>query len=129
MTIFEIILGVGGGAGLLGLLVRAARSGKLSAVVSRVIANAMVDIEDTVRGLKTVVEAQGESIEWLRSELDSTKRELLEAREQLQKTEALAAENAQLRSRVAELEAHVLRLEDELKRRRGGRPKKEVSDG
>lgn len=123
MTLQEIIVSIGGGAGVLGLLAGLLRSPKTRAAVGRLLSNTMLDLEEAVRNLKTVVEAQGESIEWLRTELSSTKEELEVARLQLAKTEALAIENAALRARVADLEAHVRRLEDELQRRRGGRPK------
>ncbi len=105
----------------MGLVVAAARSKNARAYLARLVT--AVDLGDAVRALQTVVEAQGESIEWLRNELSSAKQELEVARMQLAKTEALAIENAALRSRVADLEAQVHKLEDELKRRRGGRPK------
>jgi predicted RNase H-like nuclease (RuvC/YqgF family) len=123
MTLQELLISIGGGAGVLGLIVRALRSVKFRETLGRLLSNSMVDLEDAVRGLKTVVEAQGESIEWLRIELSTTKSELEVARLQLAKTESLAVENIALRSRIADLEAQVQRLEEELKRRRGGRPK------
>lgn len=123
MTLQEILISIGGGAGVLGLLVRALRSPKARAALARLLSNTMLDLEEAVKSLKTVVEAQGESIEWLRGELTNAKAELEIARLQLAKTEALAIENAALRARVADLEAQVHKLEEELKRRRGGRPK------
>lgn len=123
MTLQEILISIGGGAGVLGLLVRALRSPKTRAALARLLSNTMLDLEEAVKSLKTVVEAQGESIEWLRGELTNAKAELEIARLQLAKTEALAIENAALRARVADLEEQVHKLEEELKRRRGGRPK------
>ena len=62
--------------------------------------------------LSQVVESQGESIEWLRSELSNTRRELIEARTALTtKENRLAKDNEKLRDRVAELEAQVKALE------------------
>jgi predicted RNase H-like nuclease (RuvC/YqgF family) len=126
MTLQEIIISIGGGAGVVGLVVQAARSPKIRKALAHLISNSVLDLTEAVNSLKSVVEAQGESIEWLRTELTSTKAELEIARLQLSKTEALAIENAALRTRVADLEAQVHKLEEELKRRRGGRPK---SDG
>jgi predicted RNase H-like nuclease (RuvC/YqgF family) len=123
MTLQEIIISIGGGAGVVGLVAQAIRSPKVRKALARLISNSVVDLTEAVSSLKTVVEAQGESIEWLRTELTSTKAELEIARLQLSKTEALAIENAALRTRVADLEAQVHKLEEELKRRRGGRPK------
>lgn len=107
----------------MGLIVQAVRSPKVRAALGRLVSNSVVDLTEAISNLQLVVEAQGESIEWLREELTSTKIELEAARIQLQKTEGLAIENAALRARVADLEAQVQKLEEELKRRRGGRPK------
>jgi septal ring factor EnvC (AmiA/AmiB activator) len=68
-------------------------------------------LREAVASLQSVVEAQGQSIDWLRSELDVARRELDMAREALK-------ENAALRHRVQELEGQVRHLEDELARRR-----------
>ena len=121
MTLQEILIALGGGSGIVGLIVAAVRSKGARGYLARLVS--AVDLGDAVAALKTVVEAQGESIEWLRNELSSAKQELEVARIQLAKTEALAIENAALRSRVSDLEAQVHKLEDELRRRRGGRPK------
>lgn len=124
MTLQEILINLGGGAGVVGLVVAVLRSQRARAAVIRLLNDTPgVDLSEAVNSLRTVVEAQGESIEWLREELTSTKAELEIARTQLAKTEALAVENAALRARVADLEAQVHKLEEELKRRRGGRPK------
>jgi predicted RNase H-like nuclease (RuvC/YqgF family) len=121
MTLQEILIALGGGSGVVGLVIAAVRSKAARSYLSRLVS--AVDLSDAVKALQTVVEAQGESIEWLRNELSSAKQELEVARLQLAKTEALSIENAALRSRVADLEAQVHKLEDELKRRRGGRPR------
>jgi predicted RNase H-like nuclease (RuvC/YqgF family) len=68
-------------------------------------------LREAVSSLQSVVEAQGQSIDWLRSELDVARRELQLAREALQ-------DNSALRQRVQELEEQVRVLEDELQRRR-----------
>ena len=125
MTLQEILINLGGGAGVVGAALAALRSKKARSALSRALS--IVDSSewaDSLKNLKDVVEAQGQSIEWLRDELSNTRLELATAREQLAKTESLAIENAALRTRVADLEAHVRRLEDELQRRRGGRPRK-----
>ncbi len=123
MSLQDFLIATGSGGGLVGLIVALVRSKAVRSYVAR-LANA-IDLSDAVQSLQSVVQAQGESIEWLRSELSIAKDELQDARRQLARTEALAAENATLRARVADLEAHVQRLESELKRRRGGRPKNE----
>jgi hypothetical protein len=123
MSIQELLISLGGGAGIIGLLGGALKSRRLRSMLGRLLSNSMLDLTEAVNNLKSVVDAQGNSIEWLRNELTTTKAELELARIQLTKTEALALENASLRARVADLEAQVHRLEDELKRRRGGRPR------
>ena len=123
MSLQDLIISIGGGAGVVGTIAGALKSKRFREAVRRLFSASMLDLTETVRTLQTVVEAQGESIEWLRTELSSTKSELDVARLQLAKTESLAVENIALRSRIADLEAQVQRLEEELKRRRGGRPK------
>jgi predicted RNase H-like nuclease (RuvC/YqgF family) len=123
MSLQDLIISIGGGAGVVGTIAGALKSKRFREAVRRLFSASMLDLTETVRTLQTVVEAQGESIEWLRTELSTTKSELDVARLQLAKTEALAVENIALRSRIADLEAQVQRLEEELKRRRGGRPK------
>jgi septal ring factor EnvC (AmiA/AmiB activator) len=77
------------------------------------------NIQSALDNLIKVVNAQGESIEWLRSELEVTKKELQEAREALKKREdELQLENSQLKLRIAELENQVKALEEELNRRK-----------
>ena len=68
-------------------------------------------VTDAVESLSKIVEAQGQSIDWLRKELDAARSELALAREAMK-------ENASLRQRVAELEAQVKSLEAELHKRR-----------
>lgn len=69
-------------------------------------------LREAVENLAQVVAAQGESIEWLRTELDRTRSELTEARAALNdKENKLEKENEKLRKRVAELEAQVKALE------------------
>lgn len=76
-------------------------------------------IESALNNLAKVVDAQGQSIEWLMSELETTKQHLQEAREALKKREdELQSENAALKSRIAELETQVQALEQELNRRK-----------
>jgi predicted RNase H-like nuclease (RuvC/YqgF family) len=123
MSLQDLLISIGGGAGVVGTIAGALKSKRFREAVRRLFSASMLDLTETVRTLQTVVEAQGESIEWLRTELSSTKSELDVARLQLAKTESLAVENIALRSRIADLEAQVQRLEEELKRRRGGRPK------
>ena len=123
MSLQDLIISIGGGAGVVGTIAGALKSKRFREAIRRLFSASMLDLTETVRTLQTVVEAQGESIEWLRTELNSTKSELDVARLQLAKTESLAVENIALRSRIADLEAQVQRLEEELKRRRGGRPK------
>lgn len=69
-------------------------------------------LKEAVDNLAQVVSAQGDSIIWLRSELDATRLELTAAKEALHNKENyLEEENNSLRNRVAELEAQVKALE------------------
>ena len=126
MSLQDLIISIGGGAGVVGTIAGALKSKRFREALRRLFSASVLDLTETVRTLQTVVEAQGESIEWLRAELSTTKSELDVARLQLAKTESLAVENIALRARIADLETQVQKLEEELKRRRGGRPK---SDG
>lgn len=83
-------------------------------------------LREAIDNLSVVVAAQGESIEWLRGELDSTRTELDEARRLLAEKESkLEAENLSLRARVAELETQVRILEAALAARKRRTTKKE----
>ena len=124
MTLQETLIALGGTGGVVGLVLAILRSRTTKGFLARLVT--AVDLSDAVRALQTVVDAQGQSIEWLRGELATAKLDLEVARVQLAKTEALAIENAALRSRVADLEAQVHKLEEELRRRRGGRPKNDT---
>jgi predicted RNase H-like nuclease (RuvC/YqgF family) len=73
----------------------------------------VVALKEAVENLAQVVGMQGESIDWLRAELDLTRAELASAREALNNKENhLEQENEKLRCRVAELEAQVKALEN-----------------
>ena len=75
-------------------------------------------LKEAVENLAQVVGMQGDSIEWLRTELERTRTELVEARNALTDKETyLAQENDKLRNRVAELEAQVRALEAALAKR------------
>lgn len=78
----------------------------------------VVALKEAIDNLAQVVATQGESIDWLRAELERTRTELIEARAALDdKENHLASENAKLRKRVAELEAQVKALEAALAKR------------
>jgi cell division protein FtsB len=84
----------------------------------KTITSEAVALREAIENLSRVVEAQGESIEWLRGELDRTRAELEEARSALIEREGkLERENDKLRKRVAELEAQVKALEEALAKR------------
>ena len=75
-------------------------------------------LKEAVENLAQVVGMQGDSIEWLSTELERTRTELVEARVALTDKETyLAQENDKLRNRVAELEAQVRALEAALAKR------------
>lgn len=117
MNTSDIILAIGGGGGALGVIVGAMRSKHLRPVLMRILTSD-IDIRQAVESLKTVVSAQGESIEWLREELENARTELMEARAAVRATEELTRENIQLRARILELESHVARLETQLNSRK-----------
>jgi len=69
-------------------------------------------LKASIENLAQVVSTQGDSINWLRAELDLTRLELTVAKEALHNKESyLEDENNKLRGRVAELEAQVRALE------------------
>lgn len=122
------------GGGVIGVLAAAwafLRSESGRRLIGRIKGTIMTEarsLREAVDNLAQVVEAQGESIEWLRGELTRTRAELDEARVALtQKESNLAKENEKLRKRVAELEAQVRALEAALaSRTRRTTTKKEV---
>jgi predicted nuclease with TOPRIM domain len=109
----QLLINLGGGGGAAALVLASLRSQRVRRALGRVLSDDS-DIKESLSSLRLVVEAQGESIEWLRNELDRTRLELEQARDQLRQTETLRQENVQLRARVAELESHVANLEARL---------------
>lgn len=94
------------------------------------------DLRASVDNMTLVVDAQGQSIaylteqqEFLVSQLEVYRTELISAREQLKELEGLHKENVNLRNRISELEEQVAKLEAELERRKKFTPKsKRVDD-
>ena len=88
--------------------------------------NEAASLREAIDNLAQVVSSQGDSIEWLRIELDRTRTELAQAREALTNKESkLEKENAVLRKRIVELEGQVKALETALTaRKRRPAPKK-----
>ena len=88
-------------------------------------------LKESLESLSSVVHAQGESIAWLREELEAARAELAEAKAELAEAKQAHTviadlahqENSKLRERVAELEEQVRQLEAELARRRKYTPK------
>lgn len=81
----------------------------------RVSSTEVLSLKDAVDNLSQVVSTQGESISWLRAELDTTRLELIESRTALNNQENyLASENDKLRNRITELEEQVRALESAL---------------
>ena len=118
----ELATGTGLAAAVAAAVWRFVRSGTGQtwlAVFRRAALNETAGLREAIDNLAQVVSTQGESIEWLRSELDRTRTELAEAREALNNKETkLEKENAKLRQRVAELEAQVKALEAALATRK-----------
>ena len=88
------------------------------------------DLRSAVENMSTVVDAQGQSINWLTEQqaflieqLDIAKTELAEARSQLKELDELHRENRSLRKKVQVLEDQVTALETELARRKKYTPK------
>jgi predicted RNase H-like nuclease (RuvC/YqgF family) len=101
--------------------------GRFIAAVTRTFKRETESLREAVENLAAVVTAQGESIEWLRGELDRTRGELGEARAALANREnRLEAENEKLRKRVAELENQVKALESALALKSQPRRRKNV---
>lgn len=69
------------------------------------------EVRAALETLSLVVQAQGESLEWLRQQLELSRKELANEKSRLE------ADNSKLRKRVAELEAQVKVLESLLAKR------------
>ena len=95
------------------------------------------DLRASVDNMTLVVDAQGQSINWLTEQQESLitqlaayKEELALAREKLIDLESLHKENTSLKKRIKELEMQVAKLEEELARRKKYTPKtKRGNDG
>jgi hypothetical protein len=93
---------------VLGFVAAILRSKRFKAVLSAAFSiHEDSAITSALHNLAIIVEEQGKSIEWLRSELETARAELLDARRALASALALGEENVHLRARVAELEAEV----------------------
>lgn len=118
MNYWPQITAGGGGAAVLAALWRFLRSSTGSKFVKSLVRGVRRDAEslrEALDNLSAIVTTQGESIEWLRGELDVTRAELDVARKALADRESrLEKENDQLRTRVAELELQVKALESAL---------------
>lgn len=127
----EFVTGTGATAAAVAAAWRFLRSDKGQSFLSglrRAAINEAAGLREAIDNLAQVVSAQGESIEWLRSELDRTRTELAEARSALNNKEnKLEKENASLRKRIAELEEQVKALETALAARKRRTTKKEAS--
>jgi septal ring factor EnvC (AmiA/AmiB activator) len=107
---------------------RSAAGRKLVGSLRKAAVSETQSLREAIDNLSQVVSAQGDSIEWLRNELDRTRIELTEARVALTAKESkLEVENDLLRERVAELEAQVKALETALAARKR-RTTKKVED-
>ena len=126
----ELATGTGATVAALAAAWRFLRSESGRGVVARFFKAAVDEsgsLREAIDNLSQVVSAQGESIEWLRDELDRTRLELVEARVALTAKESkLELENKKLRDRVAELEAQVKALETALAARKRRTTKKEA---
>lgn len=105
-------------------IVGAVKFSRIRAAVQAFLNETPHSLKEAIDNLSSVVEAQGESIEWLRSELSIKNEELAKLRSQLAATQGLVEENAGLRKRVGELETEVHALRAELDRRKKYTPKK-----
>lgn len=108
----------------IGTVFGAMKFSRIRAAIQAFLTETPHSLKEAIDNLSSVVEAQGESIEWLRSELSIKNAELEKLRSQLVATQGLVEENAILRKRVGELETEVKALKDELDRRRKYTPKK-----
>jgi len=126
----ELATGTGATAAAVAAAWRFLRSSSGQAFLGRLrraAVNETASLREAIDNLAQVVSSQGESIEWLRTELDRTRTELAQAREALTNKESkLEKENAALRKRIVELEGQVKALETALAaRKRRPAPKKE----
>lgn len=130
MSFIEQIIAGGGTAGAgaaLWAFLRSEAGKQLLGRLRRTVTAEAGALREAIDNLAEVVAAQGQSIEWLRGELDKTRAELKLARQTLQEREGkLEKENAKLRKRVAELEGQVKALEEALAKR--SRVKKKVEE-
>ena len=118
--------GAAGAAGAAWRFLRSETGRRLLAGFRRTVTNEVSSLREAVDNLAGIVSAQGESIEWLRAELDRTRFELAEARSALTSKESkLEQENVTLRDRVAELEGQVKALEAALAARKRRTTKKD----
>ena len=116
----EIVFGTGAAATAAAAwrFLRSDAGQSLLSKIRRFAGTEVVALKEAVENLAQVVGMQGDSIEWLRTELERTRTELVEARNALTDKETyLAQENDKLRNRVAELEAQVKALEAALSKR------------
>lgn len=117
-----------GVAGTVFAFLRSAAGKALVARVRGAVRSEATSLRAAVDNLAQVVAAQGDSIEWLRGELATTRAELEAARAALHDKETqLEQDNEKLRARVAELEAQVKALEAALAKKT--RVKKTVKRG
>jgi len=122
----ELAAAVVGALALLGGVLGAVKFRSLRALATALLTESPHALRASIEALSVVVTAQGQSIEWLRGELEQAKTDLELARAELAEAKEAHAqvaskalsENAALRKRIAELEEQVKQLEAELARRR-----------
>jgi chromosome segregation ATPase len=128
----ELATGTGVTAAVVAAVWRFVRSNagrSLLSTLRRAAVNEAAGLREAIDNLAQVVSAQGESIEWLRGELDRTRTELSEARAALSSKEnKLEKENASLRKRIAELEEQVKALEAALAAKKRRTPTKKETN-
>lgn len=110
----EILFGTGAAATVAALwsFLRTEAGKTLLGRLRRFAGTEVVALKEAIDNLAQVVSMQGDSIEWLRGELERTRIELTDARIALTDKESkMESENVKLRKRVAELEAQVKALE------------------
>lgn len=132
MSFIETLLAGGGTAGAaagIWQFFRSPAGRKVLDRLRRTVAAETGALREAIDNLAQVVAAQGESIEWLRGELDRTRAELEVARLALQERESkLEKENVKLRKRIAELEGQVKALEEALAKRSRAKKKPEETE-